>query len=171
MKQIKSILLHTFILFLLSCSKDDVGSVSASITVGNQKIKINHAYYYNIGTDGNEYIKSFYLTDKSLYGSGDPEFYISIETRTVGDSFKGGYFSQSYSAPQYAILTIGDENESEVFMNTGDIEITGSEPNYTIEFEGKLMDGRSIQGKIKGGFEKSPDFDFLFAKEKPVDTN
>ncbi|MBX2954288.1 MAG: hypothetical protein KF870_17445 [Leadbetterella sp.] len=167
MSPVKLLPLFTLILLLLSCRKD-VDSVSSSITVGNKKFNVNHAYYFDVGIDDGEYIKSFYLTDKPLYGFDDPNFYITIETRTVGDSFKGGYFSQSYKAPQYAILTIGDEDESEVFMDTGDIEITGSKSNYTIEFEGELTDGRSIQGKIKGGFEKGPGFEVPFAKGETI---
>lgn len=153
MRPLKLLSLFIALLCAFSCSKDDVDAVSSSITVGNQKFKVNHAYYYDVGSYGGEYLKSFYLTDKPLSSFDDPDFYITIEAYTVGDSFKEGYFSQNYNAPQYAILTIGDENESEIFMDTGDLEITGSAPNYTIEFDGKLTDGRSINGKIKGTFK------------------
>jgi len=178
---ITSCFLFIFLCTLLSCSNDDEGSNNQGIVVNGNNYNLDYGVIVDdgINSGGTHHELYFVISDAPVEITAIPNTLIGFEAlnssiainfvlNSFGDSFEPGEYvydenfgdngtSYFYLEPIYidgnGDNELNDPEDTILFINGGSIVVSGSLPDFVLDFNISLTNGETLEFRYDRGFD------------------
>ncbi|WP_436517755.1 hypothetical protein [Ekhidna sp. To15] len=163
----KKILLSLSILSLLlfiSCGSDDGPTVNNQITVGDQTFDITNGGFIDLGESEGTRQGVFALADADISITSTPSFSVGSSSSfrivlnlvALGSTLSSGTYTEgdvlSPDAGRVFFVSLLDADGTSYTVDSGSVEFSGTDPNFTMSFNLTLNGGTKMTGGFSGEF-------------------